>query len=209
MAVSEGTSSAAAPQIAVTHLMTSAAQAGRPDRVVGVDAGFAEQYHSGEIGFTDCLVGKGLIALQQGDAAAAVPILESVVEGLGEAASGYSLSALALARAATGDIDGAYTTAEAATNVSSSTYSDHVTALTARALAAARSGDAQAADAALAEVRKTLQPTDDRHGRNLLSLAAATVDQALGRPVSPGSGAEAAAASPGWAAAYRLAAGLN
>jgi hypothetical protein len=58
-------------------------------------------------------------------------------------------------------------------------------------------------------VRRELEATDDRHGRNLLSLSSATVDLALGRPVAPGAGSEAAAVSPGWATAYRLAAGLT
>ena len=90
-----------------------------------------------------------------------------------------------------------------------STYSDRAAAATATALAAARAGDAEGATEALAEVKAILAATDDRHSRNLLSLAATTVDVALGKPVSTGAGAEAAAASPGWLVAYRLAAGLG
>ena len=122
------TTSTSAPQIAITHVVTSAAHAGRPDRVAGVDASFAAKYHDGEVGFTDCLVGDGLLRLQQGDAAGAVRVLEAVVDGLGEAASGYSLSALAMARAGNGDVVGALAAADAATKVASSTFSDRATA---------------------------------------------------------------------------------
>jgi hypothetical protein len=76
-------------------------------------------------------------------------------------------------------------------------------------LAAARDGDAEAADAALAEAKGELQGTADRLSRELLSLAAIRADAALGRPVAPGAGSEVAADSPGWDAAYRLAAGLT
>jgi hypothetical protein len=76
-------------------------------------------------------------------------------------------------------------------------------------LAAARDGDAAAADAALDEAKAELNGTDDRLGRELLSLAASRADAALGRPVSPTAGAEVAADSPGWDTAFRLAAGLD
>jgi hypothetical protein len=205
--VAEGTQSSNAPQIAITQLVTSAAQAGRPDRVDDVDTSFARSHVAGEVGFTDCLVGDGLLHLQRGDAAAGRQLLETVVDNLGEAASGYSLSALALARAASGDVEGAFGAAEAA-GTYSATYSDRASAATATALAAARAGDAERAATALGEVKDILAATDDRNSRNLLSLASATVDLALGKAVSPGAGAEAAAASPGWVVAYRLAAGL-
>jgi hypothetical protein len=127
---------------------------------------------------------------------------------LGSTASGYVRSALALARAAGGDVSGAQEAASALTGLGA-TYSDRVTAATALALAAARVGDGDGADRHLADAREILEDTDDRHARNLLTLAAATVDRALGRPVAPGAGAEAAAASPGWATAYRVVAGLG
>jgi class 3 adenylate cyclase/tetratricopeptide (TPR) repeat protein len=205
--VAEGTPSSSAAQIAITQLVTSAAQAGRPDRVDDVDTSFARSHVSGEVGFTDCQVGDGLLHLQRGEAEAGRALLETVVDSLGESASGYSFSALALARAATGDVDGAYAAARAAGGFAS-TYSDRASAATAIALAAARAGDAEGAAAALGEVKEILGGTDDRHSRNLLSLAATTVDVALGKPVLPGAGAEAAAASPGWLVAYRLAAGI-
>ena len=205
--VAGSVASAAAPQIAITNLVTSAAQAGRPDRVDDVDTSFARSHVSGEVGFTDCLVGDGLLHLQRGQAEAGRQLLETVVDNLGESASGYSFSALALARAATGDIDGAFAAARAASGFAS-TYSDRASAATATALAAARSGDAEGAAKALDEVKAILAATDDRHSRNLLGLAATTVDLALGRSVAPGAGAEAAATSPGWLVAYRLAAGL-
>jgi tetratricopeptide (TPR) repeat protein len=210
LAVAGTTTSSAAPVIATVHLVTSAAQAGRPERTAGVDLGFTvEDLDEPEIGFTDCLVGEGLLHLQRGEVARARTQLERLVASLGEGSSGYALSALALARAAAGDVDGARDAAGQVAAQPLTTYSDRTTAATAQALVAARTGDGEAADAYLAEVRATLEPTDERHGRNLLGLAAAAVDRALGRPVAPGAGAEAAAVSPGWATAYRLAAGLG
>jgi hypothetical protein len=75
-------------------------------------------------------------------------------------------------------------------------------------LTAARMGDAEAADAALAEAKSILESSDDRLSRRLLTLASARADEALGRPVAPMAGSEAAADSPGWDVAYTLAAGL-
>lgn len=210
LAVAGSTTSSSAPQIAATHVITSAAHAGRPERAAGIDASFAALHQAGEVGFTDCVVGDGLVRLQRGDAAGAVRVLEGLVDALGEAASGYALSALAMARAGAGDVTGALAAADATlATAAPTTFSDRTMAGTAKALAAARAGDPAAADAALALVRRELETTDDRHGRNLLALGAATVDLALGRPVAPGAGAEAAAASPGWATAYRLAAGIR
>lgn len=206
-AVADATPSTSAPLIAVAQLVTSAAQAGRPDRVEGIDVEAHFGDASGEIGFTDGLVGDGLLHLQRGDVAGGRRVLERVVDTLGESASGFSLSSLALARAADGDVAGARTAAAAAGGYAS-TYSDRAAAATATALAAARDGDADGAAEALAEVKSILSDTDDRHSRNLLGLAAATVDAALGKPVAPGAGAEAAATSPGWLVAYRKAAGL-
>ncbi|HET7718438.1 MAG TPA: hypothetical protein VFK43_00635, partial [Acidimicrobiales bacterium] len=113
----------------------------------------------------------------------------------------------ALARSADGDVPGALAAARAAVGFAA-TYSDRAAAATAAAIASARVGDAEAAAEALREVKEVLAPTDDRHSRGLLGLAATTVDLALGRSVAPGAGTEAAATSPGWLVAYRLAAGL-
>jgi tetratricopeptide (TPR) repeat protein len=210
VALAETTTSSAAPAIALVHLVTSAAQAGRPDRTAGVDIGFTvHDLAEPEIGFTDCLVGEGLLHLQRGDAAASHALLEQVAGVLGDGASGHAFSALALARAAVGDVAGAFDAAGRVGAHGSTTYSDRVAAATAKALAAARAGDDAAADRHLAEARAALEPTDERLGRLLLGLASATVDRALGRPVAPGAGAEAAAVSPGWATAYRLVAGLG
>jgi tetratricopeptide (TPR) repeat protein len=209
IAVAGTTTSTAAPYIATVHLVTSAAQAGRPDRVGEVDLGDPHHHDGLDIGFTDCLVGEALLHLQRGDAARSHAVLEPIAARQGAMASGYVRSALALVRAARGDVAGAHEAAESMATSASTTFSDHLTVATALALASARAGDGEAADGHLAAAREILEPTDDRHGRNLLALAAATVDRALGRPVAPGAGVEAAAASPGWATAYRLVAGLG
>ncbi|MBA2282668.1 MAG: hypothetical protein H0W25_15770, partial [Acidimicrobiia bacterium] len=115
MAVAATTNSDSAPHIATAHYVTSAAQAGRPDRLDGVDLSPLQAGHlTGEVGFTDYLIGGGLLRLQQGDAAGALEVLEGVADELGEGASGYGLSALALTRAAVGDVDGALAAAAAA-----------------------------------------------------------------------------------------------
>jgi hypothetical protein len=208
-AVADATTSSAAPDIAYTHVVTAAAQAGQPERTWRVPVRFTvEDVEEPAIGFTDCLVGQGLLHLQVGEISRGRAVLERVVAAAGVAASGYALSAVALARGADGEVAGALEAAGQLERHSSVTYSDRVTAGLARALVSARVGDASGADAALRDVQAVLEPTDERHGRNLLSLAAATVDRALGRDVAAGAGVEAATASPGWATAFRLVAGL-
>jgi hypothetical protein len=189
-------------------VVTSAAQAGRPDRVDGMELFTARDLDLAEMGFSDRAVSDGLVHVQRGDAGRARDLLEALVAGLGERTSSFALAALALARAAAGDLDGAEAAASAVCGTSGATHSDRVLAHTTQGLVAARRGDAAAADAALAEVRAILDGTDERLGLGLLGLAIATADEALGRPVGPGAGVEAAADSPGWLVAYRLVAGL-
>jgi class 3 adenylate cyclase/tetratricopeptide (TPR) repeat protein len=207
LAVAGATTSPEAPLIAMMHVLTSAAQAGRPDRV-DTSIEFHEHEDASEIGFHDGVIAAALIELQSGHCDAARRKLEALTAGLGEATGGYAWSALALARAAAGDTRGATEAAGAAANLPTSTYADRAAAATARMLAAARDGDAAGADAALAEARAELEGTEDRLARELLSLAAIRADEALGRPVAPMAGSEVAADSPGWDRAYRLAAGL-
>jgi class 3 adenylate cyclase/tetratricopeptide (TPR) repeat protein len=210
VAVAGTTTSSAAPVIATVHLVTSAAQAGRPDRVVGVDLGFTvDDLEEPEIGFTDCLVADGLLHLQRGEVAEARDQLERLAVVLADETPSAALAALAMVRAAAGDVAGAMAAADEVRTLPLTTYADLSAAATAKALAAARTGDGHLADAQLAFVRETLESTDERLGRSLLALASATADRALGRPVAPGAGTEAAATCPGWATAYRLVAGLG
>jgi hypothetical protein len=210
LAVAEATTSPEASHIAITHLITSAAQAGRPDRVEPkmLSRLPATDLPPNEVGFHDGFIAAALLDLQRGQSGEARRRLESIASGLGESTSGFAWSALALARAADGDTRGADDAARTAAGLPTSTFVDRATAATARMLGAARDGDAAGADAALADARAELGPTGDRLGQELLSLAGVIADAALGRPVSPTAGAEVAADSPGWNTAYRLAAGL-
>ena len=209
LAVASATNSPEAPLIATMHVLTSAAQAGRPDRVDPTLLALGAEHHDkGDLGFHDGVIAAALLDLQTGRPDRARRSLEDLAAELGEATGGYAWSALALARAADGDPRGAAEAAGAAANLPTSTYSDRASAATARMLAAARDGDAAAADAALADARAELEGTEDRLARELLSLAAVRADEALGRPVAPMAGSEVAADSPGWDRAYRLAAGL-
>jgi class 3 adenylate cyclase/tetratricopeptide (TPR) repeat protein len=208
-AVADATTSPEAPHIALMLNLCAAAQAGRPDRIeaLAFDA-VDDHHHAGDVGFHDGAVARALLDLQRGDVDASSEQLEAMVGELGESANGYAWSAVAFARAARADIDGARIAARTAASLPSSTFSDRVMAATARMLASARAGDADEADAALAEAKEVLAATDDRLSRGLLSLAAVRADAALGRPVAPGAGSEIAADSPGWDEAYRLAAGV-
>jgi len=208
MAVADATTSPEATVIAHTHAVTAAAQVGRPDRLDADAAGHLPHGH-GELGFHDCAVGAALVDLQRGQAERSLQQLEGLLDRLGEGANGYVWSSLALARAATGDVDGALAAAATADSLATATVFDRVQAATARVLATARRADAEASDAARAEARAAIDATDDRLGRGLLSLASARADAALGRPVAPGAGTEIAADSPGWDVAFRLAAGLD
>jgi class 3 adenylate cyclase/tetratricopeptide (TPR) repeat protein len=203
------TTSRLGPDIAAVHVVTSAAQAGRPDRVEGIELFTAADLDLHDMGFSDRAVSDGLVHLQRGDAERARDLLEALVAGLGERSSSYAFAALALARAAAGDLDAADAAASAVCGTTGATHSDRVMAHTSLGLVSARRGDPAGADAALGDVRAILEGTDERLGLGLLGLASATADEALGRPVAPGAGVEAAADSPGWLVAYRLVAGLS
>ena len=209
VAVGGTTTSRLGPDIAAVHVVTSAAQAGRPDRVEGIELFTAGDLDLHDMGFSDRAVSDGLVHLQRGDAEAARDLLEALVDGLGERSSSYAFAALALARAAAGDLDAADAAASAVCGTTGATHSDRVMAHTSLGLVSARRGDPAGADAALGDVREILEGTDERLGLGLLGLASATADEALGRPVGPGAGVEAAADSPGWLVAYRLVAGLS
>ena len=207
VAVGGTTTSRLGPDIAAVHVVTSAAQAGRPDRADDLALFTAGELDLTE-GFSDRAVSDGLLHLQRGDADSSRELLEALVEGLGERSSSFAFAALAMARGAAGELDLADTAAAAVCGTNGATHSDRVMAHTALGLVSARRGDAAGADAALADVRAILDGTDERLGLGLLGLATATADEALGRPVAPGAGVEAAADSPGWLVAYRLVAGL-
>jgi tetratricopeptide (TPR) repeat protein len=206
--VAAATTSSAAPGFAAVHRISAAAQCGQPFRAEGVAAS-ADGADEPEIGFTDALIGEGLLHLQRGDPVAAQRQLEGLATALGERLSGHALSALALSRSAAGDTEGAAAAAAMVVGRPDATYLDRTTATLALALAAAREGDAEAAHRHLGQAVAVVEATDDRLARGMLTLADAVIDEALGRDVAPGAGLEAAAASPGWVTAYRLAAGVD
>ena len=183
VAVGGTTTSRLGPDIAAVHVVTSAAQAGRPDRVDGIELFTAGDLDLHDMGFSDRAVSDGLVHLQRGDAEAARDLLEALVAGLGERSSSYAFAALALARAAAGDLDAADAAASAVCGTTGATHSDRVMAHTSLGLVSARRGDPAGADASLGDVREILEGTDERLGLGLLGLASATADEALGRPV--------------------------
>lgn len=196
-----------ASEIAWTLAATTAAQAGRPDRCDPGAVGIVDPTEPVD-GFSDGTVAAGLLQLQRGDVAGARRTLEAVAAALGDDANGYVWSSLALVRVAGGDLDGACRAAATAAGRGSSTYADRTAAALAELFAAARTGDAEAADAALGRARAALEGTEDRLGRSLVSLAAAHAGAVLGQPgARTGVAAEAAADCPGWDRAFRLAAG--
>ena len=208
VATADATPNDTGMQFAEIQRATSAAQAGLPDRAPASLPIEAVPDHAGEIGFTDRFIAEGLLHLQRGDADAGRVVLERMATALGEAATGYSQSALALARVSTGDVDGARSTLASMQGMASATYSDRAAAAIAALLVAARAGDSAGADEALSNARAIVDATDDRLAKGLVVLASARADEALGRPVAPGLGLEWADSCPGWDTAFRLAAGL-
>jgi ATP/maltotriose-dependent transcriptional regulator MalT len=125
----------------------------------------------------------GLALLQTGRAGEAVGWLDGVlprVRDVGPRAA--ALSAMALVKAAVGDVDEAQARAAEVAALPGGTYLDLVLSLLASACAAARSGEAEAAVSALDEASALLDATDDRVTPAVVALARARVLEALADP---------------------------
>ena len=159
MVIGGETTSAIAPTMAAAQLNCGAAQAGRPDLADGVSLAPTSNEPCRR-GSTTGRSARRCATSSGASPRTALVFLEPMAEELGEGASGYLGSALAFARASTGDLDGATRAAELVSGLPTATYADRATALTVRTLVAARVGDAASADLAVAEL-----PHGRRHRR--------------------------------------------
>jgi hypothetical protein len=132
------------------------------------------------VGDTERAVATGLHHLQVGDVASAVQVLESLHRQLDGARDPNALSALALVRAAGGDLDGALRAAEEVLVPEQASHLDKVVAGIAQHLALSRRGDAAAAQAASDQVLALADATEDRVAQALTRLADATAASARG-----------------------------
>ncbi len=197
-----------ADAIAAMNVAAAAAQAGRPDRAAGAGClPVDDEATPPHLAVSDHFVAQGMLLLQKGDAAAARRHLdEAVANGNGDA-GGYLLSALALARLADGDVEGAQSACDAVEDLEGPTYVDRSVARVARALAAARVGDEPGAKAALESAYEVVAGTDDRTAQAVVATAAWQVQRLRGSDVDNEPGGAAASAGPGWRVALALAAG--
>ena len=127
----------------------------------------------------------------------------------------YAASALTLARAADGDVDGARALALKVAGLESSTYSDRIMAMLGGGLGQARIGEHEVADAWLRTARELADGTEDHLLAAVVRVAEARAAAALGRPEADDDLHRAHVAlaamgvsQPGWDTAFRLAAGL-
>jgi tetratricopeptide (TPR) repeat protein len=160
------------------NLAGAAAQAGVPERSP-LQPGTPDFDLALNVGFADREVALAILALQCGDGATARDILERVA--VGDQASGYGGSALALARAATGDYAGARTAALAVNGGERATYSDRVLALIGGGLAAARQDDQATSAAMLRTAQELADTTEDALVRVTVRLAEARASAYFGR----------------------------
>jgi hypothetical protein len=125
----------------------------------------------------------GLALLQTGRPSVAQTWLETAlprVRDVGPRAA--ALGALALVKAAVGDVEGARARAAEVAALPAGTYLDLVLSLLGAACAAARVPEPEAAIAALDEAAGLLAATDDRLTPAVVALARGRVLQALGDP---------------------------
>jgi tetratricopeptide (TPR) repeat protein len=201
-----------AAQVAQAQMTCAAAQAGLPDRARPAPPIGDEPVH--EIGWIDWYVATGLTDLQRGAVTDARARLEQLVHG--DEPNAYAASALALARAADGDADGARAMSLKVAGLEYATYSDRIMAMLGGGLGQARIGDHEVADAWLRTAQELADGTEDHLLAAVVRVAEAHAADALGRD---GSGedlnrahvalAAMGVTQPGWDTAFRLAAGLQ
>ncbi|HSS11012.1 MAG TPA: hypothetical protein VLL25_14070, partial [Acidimicrobiales bacterium] len=157
----------------------------------------------------------GLLALQQGDATAAVSRLERAVARTPEGCfDGFGHSTLALALVAGCRLDEAVAAATAVELADAATYHDKAIAGVARGFAEARLGRQADSEAAFLTAAATVDATGDLLARALIRLAHARALAARGDPESAEACARArdrlgelGVEAAGWDTAFCLAAG--
>ena len=168
------------------------------------------------VGDAERAVATGMHRLQLGDAAGAVNVLESLQRHLDGNVNPNARSALALARACHGDIDGALSDADVVLDHDRGSYLDKVFAGIARSLALGRRGDQAAAQAAFDQVRAAADATEDRVAWAITRLADALAASARGEADAAVRCEEAdrqlselGLADTGWRRAFSLALGIS
>ncbi len=198
-------------EILRTSLAAAAVGVGDPERAERQIAGF-EDDDPDVLGAAERRVSAGLARLQVGDVDGALAAVELLPGPDQDHASrwGWAVTALVLV-AADRPIDDLVDAVEASGR---STYSDRVVARVAVAAAAARAGDAAAAEVALERARAVVPTGGDQVSPAIVAVAAAAVAEALGSTDAAEREAEARSAlarigvpESGWWVALRAATG--
>ena len=168
------------------------------------------------VGDAESVVAAALHGLQRGDVEHAVRSLAALAERLAPTIDPNVASALALARAADGDVDAALVDADAVDDHDRATYLDRILAGIARGLALTRRSDHAAAVAAFDQVRAAAEATEDRVSVAVTRLADAIAAEARGDADAPVRGDEAdrlladlGLEETAWRQAFRLALGIS
>jgi class 3 adenylate cyclase/tetratricopeptide (TPR) repeat protein len=168
------------------------------------------------VGDTERGVALALHRLQEGDVDRALELLQALHDRLSPTLNPYVLSALALVRAAVGEVDAALVDADVVADLERSSYLDCIVAGLARALALARRGDHPASVAALDQVRAAADATEDVVSAAVTRLADAVAAEARGDADAPARADEAdrrlatqGLEETGWRRAFRLALGIG
>jgi class 3 adenylate cyclase/tetratricopeptide (TPR) repeat protein len=132
------------------------------------------------VGDTERAVATGLHRLQVGDVDGALAVLDALHQRISPEVDPNALSALALVRAAAGDVDAALHDADVVDDHERSSYLDRVIAGIARALALGRRGDRAAAVAAFDQVQAAADATEDLVTAAVCHLANAMAASARG-----------------------------
>ncbi len=186
MTVQEGDVVDELAQSAAAALASAAVQIGAPYLAFEALETFPEKDRTeldpSHIGIRDMVVARGLARLQVDDLDGAIAELEvAATPDADGMPSSYALSALAMAKAARGDLDEAVELANRVTGAPRTTYSDRATASIAALLARASRGDASVADE-LADLQAQVDETDDRTVRAVVALARSMAATTLALP---------------------------
>jgi class 3 adenylate cyclase/tetratricopeptide (TPR) repeat protein len=152
--------------------------------------------------------------LQRGDVDAALQVLAIAGAGPAGRRSGYLAAVLALARAASGDLDAVGPLADEVDQAQGATYLDRVIAELARSMAAVAAGDRAAAATAARRAVAAADATEDRVAAALARLGAGLAASGGAPPGVDGDGEPVAdddlgISTSGWATALGLAAGAD
>jgi len=168
------------------------------------------------VGDVEWVVATGLHALQTGDVASGLSELEDLSARLAPTIDPNVQSALALVRAADGQVELALAAADEVERHDRSSYLDRIIAGMARGFALDRHGDQSASLAAFDQVRAAADSTEDRVSGAITTLADAMAASARGEADAAERSAEAdrrlaalGLSDTGWRRAFSLALGIS